>query len=324
MKTGLITGVTGQTGSHLADYLLSLGYKVVGVSRRRSGGGDWRIRHLYDNPNFVLEYGDVTDPCSLSGIVKKHIPDEIYALAAQSFVGLSWSQPLNTLIATAAGTLNTLDAVRMHAPNARVVHAASSEMFGAVLETPQKETTPFRPRSPYGVAKLAAYEMVRVYRASYGMFASNMIGFNHEGTRRGLEFVTRKITDGVARIAKAGDGTLKLGNLDAMRDWSDARDFARGYHLIANHSEPDDFVFSSQETHSIREFLEIAFGSVGLNWQNHVIVDKDLFRPAEVDLLLGDSSKARCILGWRPEVSFKQLVEEMVKADIERVQHEQG
>jgi len=319
MATSLITGVTGQTGSYLADSLLMQGERVIGMSRRRSGGGDWRVEHLKDNHNFVLDYGDITDSGSIIRLIEKYKPDYFYNCAAQSYVGLSWSQPVHTQLATDLGVTNCLEALRLARPECRFLQCSSSEMFGRVQETPQTENTPFYPRSPYGVAKLAGYWMTRVYRESYGMFACNMIGFNHEGPRRGIEFVTRKICSAAAQIAKAGGGTVSLGNLDSKRDWSHAKDFVRGMQLIIEHAEPDDFILSSDETHSIREFLELAFGHVGLNWKDHVVQDPALIRPAEVDLLLGDSSKARKILGWLPLYSFKGLVEDMMEAELKRL-----
>lgn len=318
MVTGLITGVNGQCGSYMADLLISKGYKVVGVSRRRSGGGDWRIRHLYNHPNFHLVYGDVTDSGSLQRIVKEHMPDEMYNFAAQSFVGLSWSEPFHTGYVTALGVTNCLEAIKLVHPGCKFFQASSSEMFGKVQETPQKETTPFYPRSPYGVAKLYGYWITKNYRESYGLHASNGIMFNNESRRRGLEFVTRKITDGVAQIKTGKSRQLTLGNLDPQRDWSHSADFMEAAWLMLQQDEPDDYVLSSQETHSIKEFLSLAFSRVGLDWQDYVVQDEKFFRPAEVDLLLGDSSKARSKLGWRPKFTFNQLVEEMVDADLER------
>lgn len=318
MAISLITGITGQTGSYLADHLLESGHTVIGMSRRRSGGGDWRIEHLKENKNFILDYGDITDSGSIIRLLEKYNPDYFYNCAAQSYVGLSWSQPIHTQLATDLGVTNCLEAIRLTTPSCRFLQCSSSEMFGRVRETPQTEDTPFYPRSPYGVAKVAGYWMTRVYRESYGMFACNMIGFNHESPRRGLEFVTRKICNGAAQIYKAGGGTLSLGNISAKRDWSHAKDFVRGMKMIIEHTEPDDFILSSDETHSIEEFLDLSFSYVGLDWRKHVIQDPALIRPAEVDLLLGDSTKAFKLLGWETEYSFRELVNDMMKAELER------
>jgi GDPmannose 4,6-dehydratase len=318
-RTAIITGITGQDGSYLADILLAKGYRVVGLSRRRSGGGDDRIKRVLTDPSFVLEYGDVTDSGSLHRIIEKYGPDEFYNLAAQSFVAQSWSEPVNTANATAIGVLNCLEAIRNVKKDTKFYQASSSEMFGKVLETPQKETTPFYPRSPYGVAKVFGYWITRNYRESYGMFATNGILFNHESPRRGLEFVTRKITNGVAEIAIKGGGHIALGNLDSVRDWGHAKDYMEAAHLMLQHREPDDFVISTGEGHTIKELLEVAFGRVGLDWHKHVIQDPRFMRPAEVDLLIGDSTKARTVLGWKPRYDFKKLIEEMVDKDLERL-----
>lgn len=320
MKTAIVTGCTGQDGSHLADILLEKNYRVVGVSRRRSGGGDWRIQHLYKHPNFILEYGDVTDSGSLHRTVEKFRPDEFFNLAAQSFVGLSWQEPYHTFLSTGGGVLNCLEAIRNVKPDTKFYQASSSEMFGKVQEVPQKETTRFWPRSPYGCAKVYGFEITRNYRESYGIFACNGILFNHEGPRRGLEFVTRKITDGVARIiAAGGHGTLALGRLDVKRDWGHAWDYMNAAWLMLQQEKPDDYVVATGETHTIEEFLQEAFSYVGLDWMAHVVQDEKFMRPAEVDLLVGDSSKAREVLGWKPTYNFKSLVREMIDADIKRI-----
>jgi GDPmannose 4,6-dehydratase len=318
VKTALITGITGQDGSYLADILLEKGYRVVGLSRRRSGGGDWRIEHLLKCPNFVLEQGDVTDSGSLHRLVKQYRPDEFYNLAAQSFVAASWQEPFHTALITGLGVTNCLEAIRNVKPDTRFYQASSSEMFGKVRETPQTENTPFHPRSPYGVAKVYGYWITRNYRESYGTFAVNGILFNHESPRRGLEFVTRKITDAAARIKVAGGGTLALGNLDAKRDWGHARDYMEAAWLMLQQDKPDDFVIATGQTHSIRRLLEVAFGHLDLNWQDHVVIDEAFIRPAEVDLLLGDASKAHSVLGWEPMYTFEALIMEMVDADLER------
>lgn len=319
MKSAVISGVTGQDGSILSDFLLEKGYKVIGISRRRSGGGDWRIKHLYKNPNFILEFGDVTDSGSLHRIIKSYMPDEYYNLAAQSFVGLSWREPYHTFLATAGGCLNSLETIHLIKPDCKFYQASSSEQFGKVREVPQNEKTPFYPRSPYGVAKVAAYWTTVNYRESYDMFACNGILFNHEGPRRGLEFVTRKITNATAQIKLSNGGVLRLGNLDSKRDWGSAKDFMGAAWLMLQQEKPDDYVISTGELHSIRDLLEISFSYVGLNWKDYVVQDPRFIRPAEVDLLLGDSSKAQNILNWKPQTTFKQMIEEMVDADLQRL-----
>lgn len=318
MSTAIITGVNGQDGSYLADILLEKGYKVVGVTRRRAVGGLDNINHVLRGENFHLERGDITDSGSIQDIVKKHRPDEFYNLAAQSFVGLSWKEPYHTSLVTGLGVLNCLEALRHVKPDTKFYQASSSEMFGKVRETPQNELTPFHPRSPYGVAKVYGYWITRNYRESYDMFACNGILFNHESPRRGLEFVTRKITDAAARIKLAGGGKLGLGNLDSRRDWGHARDYMEAAWLMLQQDKPDDYVISTGETHSIEDLLEAAFGCLDLDWRDYVYQDERFIRPAEVDLLLGDSSKARKILGWQPKYNFKALIEEMVKSDLKR------
>jgi len=317
-RVAVVTGVNGQDGSHISDLLIEKGYLVVGVTRRRSLGGDDRIQHLYGNKNFVLEHGDVTDSGSLCRIVGKWMPDEFYNFAAQSYVGLSWKEPVHTLNVTGVGVANCLEAIKLIKDDCKFYQASSSEQFGKVREVPQKETTPFHPRSPYGCAKVLGFEITRNYRESYGIFACNGILFNHEGPRRGLEFVTRKITDAVARISSANGGTVRLGNLDSRRDWGYAPDFVEAAWLMLQQDTPDDYVVATGQLHSIQDLLEVAFSYVGLDWRDHVIQDPDLIRPAEVDLLLGDASKAREKLGWTPKVSFEDMIREMVDEDLKR------
>jgi len=317
-KTAVITGITGQDGSYLAEILLKKGYQVIGMSRRRSGGGDWRIRHLYETSGFVLEQGDVTDSGSLHRIISKYQPDEFYNLAAQSFVGLSWKEPVHTGVVTALGVTNCLEALYLIKQDCRFYQASSSEMFGKVREMPQNEETHFYPRSPYGVAKVYGYWITRNYRESYGMHASNGVLFNHESPRRGLEFVTRKITDAAARIYFAGGGTVALGNLDSRRDWGHAKDYMEAAWLMLQQDEPGDFVIATGKAHSIRDLLTVSFGHLGLNWQDHVRQDEKYMRPAEVDILLGDANKARVELGWEPMYNFESLIKEMVDEDVTR------
>jgi len=318
-KVAIITGITGQDGSYLADILLEKGYKVVGMSRRRSGGGDWRIKHLLENPDFELEFADVTDSGSLHRLVEAHEPDEFYNLAAQSFVALSWREPVHTGMVTAIGVTNCLEALRNVKPDTRYYQASSSEMFGLVKEMPQKETTPFHPRSPYGVAKVYGYWMTRNYRESHDMFTCNGILFNHESPRRGIEFVTRKITDGAARIKLGLQDKLGLGNLDAKRDWGHAYDYMTAAWLMLQQDTPDDFVVSTGKAFSIRELLEIAFGELDLDPWQHVYVDPQFYRPAEVDILLGDPTKAKNVLEWSSKYTFEAMIKEMVEADLKRV-----
>jgi GDPmannose 4,6-dehydratase len=317
MKTALITGITGQDGSYLAELLLSKGYRVIGMVRRASTQNFDRIAHILDD--IVLEQGDLHDQSSLMSLLEKHKPDEVYNLAAQSFVPTSWGQPALTAEVTALGVTRMLEAIRWVNPKIRFYQASSSEMFGKVREVPQKETTPFYPRSPYGVAKVYGHWITVNYRESYNLFAVSGILFNHESPRRGLEFVTRKITDGVARIKLGMAKELRLGNLDARRDWGFAGDYVRAMWMMLQQDEPDDYVIGTGETHSVREFCELAFGAVGLNYEDYVVVDPKFYRPAEVDLLISDPSKAREKLGWQPQVSFRELVEMMVEADLKRL-----
>ncbi|HWG45385.1 MAG TPA: GDP-mannose 4,6-dehydratase [Gemmataceae bacterium] len=313
-KTALITGITGQDGSYLAELLLSKGYKVCGLIRRASNDNCQRLEHL--RHRLTLIQGDLLDRTSLLDALEQTQPHEVYNLAAQSFVPASWQQPILTAEFTAVGVTRLLDAIRRVCPKARFYQASSSEMFGKVRETPQKETTPFHPRSPYGVAKVYGHFITVNYRESYGMFACSGILFNHESPRRGLEFVTRKITHGVAQIKLGMTDELRLGNLEAKRDWGFAGDYVRAMWLMLQQDEPDDYVVGTGETHSVEEFVRIAFDRAGLDWRRHVVIDPRFYRPAEVDLLLGDASKAREMLGWQPQMSFEQMVCNMVDADI--------
>jgi len=317
-RIALITGITGQDGSYLADHLLSLGYHVVGVVRRSASENFWRIEHLRDR--IELMQADLLDETSLDQAVQRTRPHEIYNLAAQSFVPASWDQPLLTAEFTGVGVTRILEAMRKHAPEARFYQASSSEMFGKVRETPQTELTPFHPRSPYGCAKVYGHFITMNYRESYGLHASCGILFNHEGPRRGREFVTRKITNTVARIHHGLAIELHLGNLDARRDWGFAGDYVRAMHLMLQQQQPDDYVVATGETHSVREFCELAFAEVGLDWREYVVTDPAFVRPAEVDLLVGDATKAREILGWKPDIDFRGLVKMMVAADLDYVE----
>jgi len=317
-KTAVITGCNGQDGSYLSDILLEKGYRVVGITRRRSVGGLDNVQHLQGNEDFILERGDITDSGSLHEIIEKWQPDEFYNLAAQSFVGLSWKEPYHTGQVTALGVLNCLEALRHVKPDTKFYQASSSEMFGKVRETPQKESTPFHPRSPYGVAKVYGYWITTNYRESYGMFACNGILFNHESPRRGMEFVTHKITDAAACIKHNGGGRLGLGNLNSRRDWGHARDYMEAAWLMLQQDSPDDYVIATGKAHSIRDLLDAAFEAVNLNWEDYVYVDERFVRPAEVDLLLGDASKAREKLGWEPKYDFHKLVQEMVMSDLKK------
>lgn len=317
-KRALITGITGQDGSYLADLLLEKGYKVYGLRRRTSIPIMENIRHIENEIEFID--GDLSDVSSLIQAVRVSNPDEVYNLAAQSFVGTSWDQPLLTGHVTAIGVANILEAVRIVKPDARFYQASSSEMFGKVVETPQTENTPLYPRSPYGVAKVYGHWMTVNYRESFDMFACSGILFNHESPRRGVEFVTRKITNAVAKIKLGLQTELRLGNLDSLRDWGFAKDYVECMWLMLQQGKPDDYVIATGEMHSVREFCEIAFDHVGLNYQNYVVTDPKFFRAAEVDLLLGDPSKAIKQLGWTPQkTTFKQLVHMMVDSDMERV-----
>jgi GDPmannose 4,6-dehydratase len=313
----LITGITGQDGSYLAELLLDKGYDVVGMIRRTSTPNLERILPILDRVKLVG--ADLTDQTSLISIIKEHRPTEVYNLAAQSFVKESFAQPLVTGDATGLGVTRLLDAIRMVDPSIRFYQASSSEMFGKVHEVPQSEETPFHPRSPYGVAKVYGHWITINYRESYGLHASNGILFNHEGPRRGLEFATRKITNGVARIFHKVDKELVMGNLASKRDYGFAGDYVEAMWLMLQQDEPDDYVVATGETHAIQEFVELAFARAGLNWEDHVRISEEFFRPAEVDLLIGDATKAKEKLGWTPRVDFQQLVDMMVDADLERI-----
>jgi GDPmannose 4,6-dehydratase len=316
MPTAFITGITGQDGSYLAELLLAKGYRVIGMVRRSSTTAFERIAHILDGLEFVS--ADLLDQHSLVDAVREYQPDEIYNLAAQSFVGTSWTQPVLTGEFTGLGVTRMLEAAKKAAPGARFYQASSSEMFGKVVETPQRESTPFYPRSPYGVAKVYGHWITVNYRESFGMYAVSGILFNHESPRRGLEFVSRKVTDGVARIKLGLQSELRLGNLDSRRDWGFAGDYVEAMWLMLQQPTPDDYVVGMGVTRSVRELCELAFQAAGLDYRDHVVQDEKFFRPAEVDLLVADSSKARRVLGWSPKVTFEQLVAMMVEADLAR------
>jgi len=313
-RRALITGITGQDGSYLAEHLLNLGYEVVGMVRRSSTVNYERIAHLMDRVEF--HSGDLLDQLSMVEALREHRPDEVYNLAAQSFVQTSFGQPVLTGETTALGVTRLLDAIRLVDPGIRFYQASSSEMFGKVQEVPQTESTPFHPRSPYGVAKVYGHWITVNYRESYGLHACSGMLFNHESPRRGLEFVTRKISHGAAQIALGQADELRLGNLDAKRDWGFAGDYVDAMWRMLQQDEPEDFVVCTGETHTVREFCQAAFARVGLDWEQHVVVDQRFYRPAEVDLLVGDGSRAAEHLGWRPTVGFVELVEMMVDADV--------
>lgn len=313
MKRALITGITGQDGSYLAELLLEKGYHVVGMTRRSSQSQLPRIEHILERITVVQ--GDLLDEHSLNEAVREAAPDEVYNLAAQTFVPASWNQPILTGEFTGLGVTRMLEAVRRYAPEARFYQAGSSEMFGKVAESPQSERTPFYPRSPYGVAKVYAHWITVNYRESFDMYAVNGIAFNHESPRRGVEFVTRKITHAAARIARAGGGELALGNLEARRDWGFAGDVVRAMWLSLQADDPEDYVIGTGVAWSVRDFCEAAFSEVGLDYSDYVILDSKLYRPAEVDVLLADASKLRAATGWRPEVSFEEMVKMMVAAE---------
>lgn len=316
-KRALITGITGQDGSYLAELLLEKGYEVFGVVRRLSAPNDWRIEHLRDR--VTLCPGDLLDQLSIIRLLDKHQPEEVYNLAAMSFVPASWDQPLLTGEFNSQGVTRVLDAIRTVNPKVKFYQASSSEMFGKVREIPQTEDTPFYPRSPYGVSKVFGHYITVNYRESYDLFAVSGILFNHESPRRGLEFVTRKVTDGVARIKLGLADSLSLGNLDAQRDWGFAGDYVHAMWLMLQQPAPDDYVVATGISHSVHELVEIAFSRVGLDWQKYVKTDPKFLRPAEVDHLIGNPAKAKRVLGWEPQVNFRQLVEMMVDADLARV-----
>ncbi|NNN03540.1 MAG: GDP-mannose 4,6-dehydratase [Acidimicrobiaceae bacterium] len=317
-KRALITGVTGQDGSYLAELLLDKGYEVYGLIRRSSSANFDRIGHIQEQLNLVS--GDLMDEISLFSVLREVRPHEVYNLAAQSFVQTSWSQPVLTSETTALGVTRLLDAIRMVDPEIRFYQASSSEMFGKVQSVPQNEVTDFYPRSPYEEAKVYGHWITVNYRESYGLHASSGILFNHESPRRGLEFVTRKVTHGVARIKTGRDQQLRLGNLEAQRDWGFAGDYVRAMWAMLQQDEPDDFVVATGETHSVRQLCEVAFAAAGLNWEDHVVLDERFLRPAEVDSLVGDATKARQVLDWKCETDFFQLVEMMVAADLALLQ----
>lgn len=315
-RRALITGVTGQDGSYLAEFLLQQGYAVVGMVRRASTEPFERIAHLRER--ITLKPADLLDQASLIQLIREVRPHEIYNLASQSFVPTSWEHAVLTAECTAVGVTRLLEAIRLVDPGIRVYQASTSEIFGTTQEVPQHERTPFYPKSPYGVAKLYGHWITVNYRESYGLFACSGILFNHESPRRGKEFVSRKVTDGVARIKRGLATELKLGNLDARRDWGYAGDYVKAMWLMLQQESPDDYVIATGETHSVRELVQIAFERAGLNWREHVVEDPALKRPAEVNLLQGDASKAKRVLGWQPEIGFRELIEMMVDADLER------
>ena len=319
-RIALITGITGQDGSYLAEFLLDKGYQVIGMVRRSSTVNFARIHHIQDR--ITLVSGDLLDQVSLINVLQEYRPGEVYNLAAQSFVPTSWKQPVFTGNVTALGVTRMLEAIRTVDKEIRFYQASSSEMFGKVREVPQNENTPFYPRSPYGVAKVYGHWITVNYRESYDLHATSGILFNHESPRRGLEFVTRKVTHGVARIKLGLADELRLGNLDSRRDWGYAGDYVRAMWLMLQQPEPDDYVVATEETHSIRELCKEAFGYVGLDWEEYVAQDPRFMRPAEVDLLVGDAGKARRVLGWEPEVDFRELVRMMVDSDLELVKEE--
>ena len=320
MPTAIITGITGQDGSYLAELLLDKGYHVVGMERRSSTVTYGRIQHIQDKITIVQ--GDLHDQSSLTNILEEYRPDEVYNLAAQSFVPTSWSQPVLTGEVTGLGVTRILEAIRLSNPKIRFYQASSSEMFGKVFETPQRETTPFYPRSPYGVAKVYGHWITINYRESYDMFTVSGILFNHESPRRGYEFVTRKITDGAARIKLGLAEELRLGNLDARRDWGYAGDYVKAMWQMLQAEKPDNFVVGTGETHSVREFCEVAFGSLDLDYREFIVQDDKFYRPAEVDLLVSDPTKINHDLGWEPKVGFEELVQMMVSADMQALRNE--
>jgi GDPmannose 4,6-dehydratase len=321
-KRALVTGITGQDGSYLAEFLLSQGYEVLGMVRRSSTVNFDRIHHFQDDITIVQ--GDLLDQMSLLDILREHRPQEVYNLAAQSFVPTSWKQPVLTGEFTALGVTRVLEAIRIVDPEIRFYQASSSEMFGKVREMPQNENTPFYPRSPYGVAKVYGHWITINYRESYNLFACSGILFNHESPRRGLEFVTHKVTYGAARIKLGLADDLHLGNLKARRDWGFAGDYVQAMWLMLQQDEPDDYVVATGETHSVQELCEVAFGYLDLDWQKYVVCDPQFFRPAEVDLLVGDPSKAHAKLGWEPSISFEELIRLMIDADMQALQANNG
>jgi GDPmannose 4,6-dehydratase len=321
-KVALITGITGQDGSYLAEFLLSKGYRVCGMVRRASVENYERINHIRNK--IELFQGDLLDQYSLISVLKEVRPSDVYNLAAQSFVPTSWNQPVLTSEFTALGVTRMLESIRLVDPSIRFYQASSSEMYGRVRETPQSEMTPFYPRSPYGVAKVYGHYITVNYRESYNLFAVSGILFNHESPRRGLEFVTRKVTDGVAKIKLGLADELRLGNLDARRDWGFAGDYVEAMWLMLQQNEPDDYVIATGETHTVQKLVEVAFNHAGLDWKKYVKLDPKFLRPAEVDLLIGDPAKAMQKLGWKPKVSFEQMIQMMVDSDVERLSSRVG
>lgn len=323
MKKALITGITGQDGSYLAEFLLEKGYDVHGIVRRVALEDPehrlWRLKPILDRIH--LHAGSLESYASIFNVVEKVQPDECYHLAAQSFVGYSFEDAFSTINTNINGTLSVLSAICLRVPTCKVYFAGSSEMFGKVKQVPQNENTPFHPRSPYGISKVAGFDLTRNYREAYGIFACNGILFNHESPRRGYEFVTRKITSAVAKIKMGLSKELRLGNLDAKRDWGFAGDYVKAMWLILQQDKPDDYVVATEETHTVKEFAQLAFNFAGLDWKDYVIVDKRFYRPAETHELTGDCSKAKCVLGWSPQVRFNELVEMMVEADIEKIRN---
>jgi GDPmannose 4,6-dehydratase len=317
MKKAFITGITGQDGSYLAEFLLGKGYGVYGMVRRASFQRFDRIEHILDRVEIIE--GDLTDQSSLDDAIKTIAPTEVYNLASQSFVPTSWNQPVLTADVTGTGVTRMLEAIRKHKPDSKFYQASTSEMFGKVRETPQNETTPFYPRSPYGVAKIYAHWITINYRESYNIFACSGICFNHESPRRGLEFISRKVTDGVARIKLGLADQLKLGNLEARRDWGFAKDFVEAMWLMLQQDQPEDYVIATGVSHSVRDLVDTAFDYVGLPTEPYVVVDPKFFRPAEVDILVGDAAKAKANLGWTPTSSFKEMIHTMVEADLKRL-----
>lgn len=313
----MITGISGQDGSYLAEFLLQKGYRVVGMVRRASVDKFERIDHIMDQIELIQ--GDLLDQSSMVAVLQESKPSEVYNLAAQSFVPTSWAQPVLTSEFTAVGVTRLLEAIRAVDPGIKMYQASSSEMFGKVRETPQTELTPFHPRSPYGVAKVYGHYITVNYRESYNMFCTSGILFNHESPRRGLEFVTRKVTNGVARIKKGLQPNLHLGNLDSQRDWGFAGDYVKAMWLMLQQDTPDDFVVATGKTHTVERLVDVAFSHVGLNWKEYVEIDERFIRPAEVDLLVGNPEKANRILGWQPEVTFEEMIEAMVEADLDRL-----
>ncbi|MFW0883464.1 GDP-mannose 4,6-dehydratase [Candidatus Acidulodesulfobacterium sp. H_13] len=319
MKTALITGITGQDGAYIAEYLLNKGYNVLGLIRRLSARNIERLNYLKIAGDVKLIDGDITDLSSIIRVLKKDKPDEVYNLAAQSFVGTSWQQPILTSDVTAIGALNVLESIRLTDPSIKFYQASTSEMFGKIKEMVQCENTPFHPRSPYGVSKLYAHWMTVNYRESFNMFACSGILFNHESPIRGLEFVTRKVTNSAVRIKLGLQDKLYLGNIDAKRDWGHAKDYVKAMYLMLQHDKPEDFVIATGRTSSVRDMCKIAFDYLGLNYEDYVKIDKNLFRPAEVEILIGKPVKAEKYLGWKAEITLEDMIKEMVDADMKRV-----